>query len=317
MSIFKNYQSIIQRAATKAAVRALSNTLGGRGGLAASVVIATRNKATYLDLTLEALERQIFPSYAWEVIVMDDASDDNTSAVLDKFEKQRRLPVMRRRNAQPRGAVATRNKALQAARGEVVIFMGDDHLIGTDFLMQHLKRHLDNPCIVVGDSHRHIHTHLLSFADLLPEGTSPAPVFAAIELLDHPQQLTHLVFAGGNNLRPLFQPTAKGLPHAMVWAGFSTNNTSMLRDQVLVAGGFDESLRDWGLADADLSYRLHRAGLPFHFEPHALSLGQVCPGRSVPKADIGCSLHHFFCKHPNLNRAEVEPMLLGKCFARA
>lgn len=306
-----------QRFLTTLSISSIAKVLGKDSGIAASVVIVTRNKATYLNLTLASLERQSFPSNAWEIVVVDDASADDTSEVLDKYEEQGRLHLVRPRTIQHRGAVVARNEALAAARGTVVVFLGDDCLIGPDFLMQHLMHHLDEPCVVLGDNHRRVHTHLFSFTDPPPEGASPVPVFDATDLLDHGEQLSPLTFEGGNDLRPLFQLNEQDGQHPLAWAGFSTGNASMPREQILAVGAFDESYRDWGLADEDLAYRLHYAGLPFHFEPRALSLRQVCPDQPVSGVDIGCNLHHFFCKHPDLNRARIEPMLLGKHFSLA
>ena len=57
-------------------------------GIAASVVIPTRNRSTYLDLVLASLEQQLLPRRCWEVVIVDNASQDDTPAVLDRRDRR-------------------------------------------------------------------------------------------------------------------------------------------------------------------------------------------------------------------------------------
>ena len=50
----------------------------------ASVVLATHNKADALDRTLASIFRQSVP-FSFEVVVIDDGSNDHTSDVLAKY----------------------------------------------------------------------------------------------------------------------------------------------------------------------------------------------------------------------------------------
>ena len=149
----------MRHAALNAAARPLLRGMSRASGIAASVIMPTCNKATYLDLTLATLEHQIFPADLWELIVIDDASADTTPQVLKFFEDRGRLPLVHRRPAKNRGRAGARNDALALARGHVVIFLDDDRLTAPDFLLQHTLRHRGDPGVVHGNTTRRIHTH--------------------------------------------------------------------------------------------------------------------------------------------------------------
>src|SRR4051794_39692059 len=81
-----------------------------------SVVVPTRNRAGRLRALLESLAAQ--PAH--EVIVVDNASSDDTQAVVaDAGVRGIRLP-------EPMGPAVARNRGWRAARGELVVFTDDD-----------------------------------------------------------------------------------------------------------------------------------------------------------------------------------------------
>ena len=86
-----------------------------------TVVIPTRNRPKLLREAVESVERQSLSS--WEVVVVDDASDDETPRWLEDVRNRRIRPV--RLDRQSERSVA-RNRGLRAARGECVLFLDDD-----------------------------------------------------------------------------------------------------------------------------------------------------------------------------------------------
>lgn len=312
--------NFLQRVAAAASTRALATTLRTSSGVAASVLIVTSNRASHLHFTLAALQKQNFPAQTWEVIVADDASCDDTLEVLREYLQRGRLPLIVHRMDEPLGAVRARNTVLEAARGNIIIFLGDAQLVDPDFLMRHLLHHArgEEPCVIIGASRRNVHTHLFASTDPTPMGVPLTPLFIPEELLSQlndAQCLPMLLSEDAPNMGAMFDASSGKAQHPLSWAAFNLNNASVPRERGLAVGGFDESFRDWGLAEEDLALRLHKSGMPFHYEPHAVSLGQLHPSQPVSGIDIGCNLHRFFCKHPELDRAQIELMLLSKHFA--
>ncbi|WP_240742068.1 glycosyltransferase [Micromonospora zingiberis] len=83
-----------------------------------SVIVPTHNSSKTLGACLEAIHRQRHP--VTEVIVVDDASTDDTRAVAQRFPC--RLLVTDR-NA---GPAAARNRGIQASTGELIFFLDSD-----------------------------------------------------------------------------------------------------------------------------------------------------------------------------------------------
>jgi glycosyltransferase involved in cell wall biosynthesis len=86
---------------------------------AVSVVVPTRNRAGYLEVTLASLAAQA-AGVPYEVIVVDDGSDDATAAIVE------RAGVGYRRHERSRGPNAARNAGIDMARGPLIALIDDD-----------------------------------------------------------------------------------------------------------------------------------------------------------------------------------------------
>jgi glycosyltransferase involved in cell wall biosynthesis len=87
-----------------------------------TVYVATRNRVALLARALASIEGQRRDDI--EIIVVDDASDDDTPLLLAEWAAQGRLRWFR--NDRSRGACASRNHALREARGRYMAGLDDD-----------------------------------------------------------------------------------------------------------------------------------------------------------------------------------------------
>jgi hypothetical protein len=94
-----------------------------------SVVLSTRNRATIVPRAIASVTSQSYGNF--ELIVVDDTSDDETPQVLTTFPDPR-IKVVRRE--QQGGASATRNTGLANARGEYVVYLDDDNVMHPHWL---------------------------------------------------------------------------------------------------------------------------------------------------------------------------------------
>lgn len=89
-----------------------------------TVVICTYNRCESLLTTLDSLRGQRW-SGDWEVLVVDNASDDDTAAALVATAETFPVPLRTVREER-RGLSAARNRALREARGATSLFLDDD-----------------------------------------------------------------------------------------------------------------------------------------------------------------------------------------------
>lgn len=90
-----------------------------------SVVVPTLNRAARLPNLFAALEEQV-GAEDFELVVVDDASDDDTWAELTRLRDTSPLSIEAIRHHENRGAAAARNTGWRAARGELIAFTDDD-----------------------------------------------------------------------------------------------------------------------------------------------------------------------------------------------
>jgi len=92
-----------------------------------SVVIPFRNPGAFFREAIESVIAQTYTS--WELILVDDASSDGSSAIAHEYAARdpARIRVTRHANDANLGASATRNAGIRLARGELIAFLdGDD-----------------------------------------------------------------------------------------------------------------------------------------------------------------------------------------------
>lgn len=95
-----------------------------------SVIVAAYNAEKYLEETLDSLLQQSMQDY--EVIVVDDGSEDSTGSILESYkERYSILKVIHQENGGPSSA---RNTGLGVATGTYVYFFDADDILESDAL---------------------------------------------------------------------------------------------------------------------------------------------------------------------------------------
>jgi len=93
-----------------------------------SVILPTRNRVSELRGAIESVRRQSYRH--WELVVIDDGSDDGTAPYLASLEDER-IRTLRIDSA---GLSAARNAGLGAARGEIIAYLDDDNRMHSGWL---------------------------------------------------------------------------------------------------------------------------------------------------------------------------------------
>lgn len=97
-----------------------------------TVAICTWNRAHILPRVLHQLTCIRNPSAAWEVVVVNNGSSDDTERVLDQFAD--RLPLRRVFESRP-GLSHARNTAVSHAISDYIVWTDDDVLVDEDWLL--------------------------------------------------------------------------------------------------------------------------------------------------------------------------------------
>lgn len=98
-----------------------------------SLIIATRNRAKLLGVMLDSLIGQTFSGMSWEIIVVDNGSQDETKSVVERAGQT--LPIVYIYEP-AQGQNRARNAALEVARGRLLVFTDDDVELAPDWLSE-------------------------------------------------------------------------------------------------------------------------------------------------------------------------------------
>jgi glycosyltransferase involved in cell wall biosynthesis len=112
-----------------------------------SIIVPIYNDRDRLAKCLKALQFQTYPYDKYEVIVVDNASEDNIQDVVKRFHKARY-----EQEAQ-RGSYAARNKGLAVAKGEIIAFTDSDCVPNPDWIAKGVQALSENPAagIIAGN----------------------------------------------------------------------------------------------------------------------------------------------------------------------
>lgn len=107
-----------------------------------TVVLATHNGAGTLPTMLESFTRLKAPAGGWKLIVVDNASTDETHDILASFAERLPLTVL---NQPERGKNRALNLAIPHFEGDLVVFTDDDVIPRPDWLAELHRAAWENP----------------------------------------------------------------------------------------------------------------------------------------------------------------------------
>ena len=239
-----------------------------------SILLPVHNAAPWLGRALRSLTRQTFT--AFEVVAVDDASDDDTPDILERHARRdARIRVLR--NAARQGLVAALNTGLATCRGRYLARVDADDLCHPHRLARQVAVLDSDPEVSV------VGCWVESFPRrTLGEGYRryDAWVNAILTPRDHHRE----------------RYVESTLPHP----------TAMMRTSELRAlGGYAD--RDWP-EDLDLWLRYHAAGKIFQKVPEVLYYWRDHPGRASRRDPRYARAAFLRCKAHHLAR---DPVLAG------
>ncbi|WP_022765749.1 glycosyltransferase family 2 protein [Butyrivibrio sp. XPD2006] len=91
-----------------------------------SIVVPVYNAANYIEKTIDMVCRQTYKD--WELILVDDASRDNSAEIIEDYIKKqgKRIRLIRKKVNQ--GAAEARNTGIDASSGRFIAFLDADDI---------------------------------------------------------------------------------------------------------------------------------------------------------------------------------------------
>lgn len=233
-----------------------------------SVVIPTKNRVHFLDGLLDAIKNQDLNNDVFEVIIVDNNSNDSTWEFLNsKHEKWLRILM-----EEKPGASSARRKGVENAKGERILFIDDDVIPDRDLFRLHLDAHKRNS----------------------------KSSFIGRVIFDWEESNDALFLFLANNFLPYWYPNNNV---RLDYNHYVTSNASSNRDAILKVGGFDTSYNAWGFEDTDLGFRLQKAGYQLNYLKDAIvkDVGNTDSGDYLRKTIEGGKMRRYFLDiHPEL-----------------
>lgn len=123
-----------------------------------SVLIANYNNGLFLDNAVRSVMSQKYNN--WEIIIVDDASTDNSRNILDNLQNDDRIHVFH--NRENRGCGYTKKRCVELSSGEICGFLDSDDVLGTDDAIEtmvhaHIKH---EKCSLIYSQYYHTDIHL-------------------------------------------------------------------------------------------------------------------------------------------------------------
>ncbi|MCL2723940.1 MAG: glycosyltransferase [Polyangiaceae bacterium] len=203
-----------------------------------TVIIATYNRADSLRRLLEQFDRQTLDPSHFEVIAVDDGSQEVVGDKLADLETRYALRIERQANS---GAAVARQHGVSLARGKIIVVIDDDMQIKPDFLERHLDKHDGDDTVVLGRLRPDAHL-------------AEMPLF---------ERFYARTLARNGDAFASGEEPVRG-------HNIYTGNVSFPRDLFMRVGGFDPQFR--ALEDEEIGIRFEKAGARFAFANDAESM---------------------------------------------
>lgn len=283
----------------------------------ASVIIPAYNSSERLYLSLTSLKYQDCSKKLFEVIVINNGSDDNTKSMLSGFEPNYEMKVV---NLEVnRGRAAARNIGIENSKGSILIFHDSDMLAAKKFISTHIMLHKDERTVICGAGWRRIYSfyykefngylrrNFISGRWRYKDKYGDCAMAERVKLLDENELMndrflkkSFILDMREEKLKKVIEAFGADLSgYNFPWRFFMTNNSSVHRKAVEEIGFFDERYIDWGCEDLDFAYRLYRSGYSFKRVDDAISVHQEHPISKQQNA--GKNIYYFTKKYNTID----------------
>lgn len=290
----------------------LSNSISHRPTV--GVIVPLYNKCDIVEYVADAILDQTLESDQYEVIFVDDGSEDGTDQKLHKFlskngsGKNIKLFRLSRQFRHTRGncyftAGWARNVGIHNTNSSIILFLDGDMIASRNLLRNHLEVHRKKPnSICMGNRKeltRHANQYLLSALRAESKWRFELEHFVKRK---EPGSVYQLLESGISWEKATEYP----------WLTCASCNVSVPASILANTGYFDPMATVWSLDDTDFFYRLSQTGLSFRYLNEAFAYhcwhppeGGNIKGGSDAQFRMNCSVMFRKYLDPQILRANA------------
>lgn len=108
-----------------------------------SIIIPNYNKAEYIEECLNSVINQDINKSKYEILFIDDESTDNSLEIAKKFNEKIEIINMKKC-----GAGGARNKGIDIAKGDYIVFLDSDDYLYSNTVLSELDKQINNQDII-------------------------------------------------------------------------------------------------------------------------------------------------------------------------
>ena len=225
------------------------------------IAICTYNRAQELDLCLTTLARQTAAKNTWQVLVIDNASTDNTQSIVEKHRRQELFPQLRIIHEKKQGLTSARQRAIKESEAQYIAFVDDDCYLEPSWI-------------------RELNKAIEKYPNAVAFGGRVKPTWPPN--IDK-KYLSHgWLFAE----QPHGKPSKEGETEALVGAGLVINRMALMAtgwvDQPLIEDRVGRGATSGG--DVEISLRLSEAGGQLMYIPSMQLEHKIDPERQTKQS---------------------------------
>lgn len=284
--------------------------------LKASVIIATHNKAEYLNLTLAGYVSQVNKEF--EIIIINDGSTDNTMEIVNAYQNELNIYYIEIKHL---GKSYARNLGLDSAKSEIIIIADDDRIPSPNFVEEHIIKstissntvHIGNKFAVYTKYSNEIKIRNSDFlltimSKLFPDLESFPPkkntmLVSTDEIINNFEDTINKIYAYEQYDNYGFIQKHYGAELEGFYIGWSCATTANLSFNRVLGNEirFDTNFVGWGMQDIEFSYQLSKKGYKFAFAVDAVNYHQLHERKTGELKQLMSNMSYFCNKHKSLD----------------
>lgn len=279
-----------------------------------SVIMPTYNKCNFLKLTLAGFTMQTEKKF--EIVLVNDGSNDDTDKVAETYGPLLNIRYIKTEN---KGRSAARNRALEEATGEYLLFCDDDRIPDANFVKAHLQFLMNNPDKVsigikkeiLSQNIQNLPIRATKYNELYkrePDCFDAIVIRNEYELIKESDIRNDIdgtlhkwdIGISKDNQSRIYEKWGNDLENFDFGWTLATTANIGLKKEAYKDIKFDEDYRGWGMEDTDYAYRLYKHGAGFQYLPEAVNYHQMHVRAEDAYSQLRDNVRIFAKKNPEL-----------------